>query len=68
VERKPERRHPRGTISGSTITIRDSFCGRRAIVNAWIGHREHPDQFIVNGKIGFVNARIGDREQLDRSS
>jgi hypothetical protein len=37
-------------------------------VNAWIGHREHPDQFIVNGKIGFVNARIGDREQLDRSS
>jgi hypothetical protein len=49
----------RGTVPG---------CGRRAIVNAWIGHREHPDQFIVNGKIGFVNARIGDREQLDRSS
>jgi hypothetical protein len=43
-------------------------CGRRAIVNARIAHREHADQSIVNGKIGIVNARIGHREQQDRSS
>jgi hypothetical protein len=44
------------------------LCGRRAIVNARIAHREHADQSIVNGKIGIVNARIGHREQQDRSS
>jgi hypothetical protein len=43
-------------------------CGRRAIVNARIAHREHKDHSIVNAKIGIVNARIGDREQPDRAS
>jgi hypothetical protein len=49
-------------------------CGRRAIVNARIAHREHQDQSIVNAKIGIVNARIGivnsrigHREHPDRS-